>query len=1044
MNTKKKTIKSILCCTTAGAALAMSGYAALSLNKPNYQTYAIGVGSIPVSITNSNFDNDKKTSYPYNPTSFSAYNQGKKVDSSSNSKANINAGVINLSNEKYESKFSLAKRTSLDDYVLMIDSSKEEDDGSISLHEANYGFQTNSTFKLEADSKYMVSVDVFTATDANIASLYLFDNAGNIFSSIKNINSYNTWTPYSFFVSTNSASAVDVKLGMYLEGAGTVLFDNISAQKLSASEYELSKKTANTGEFVETNKVDNIVETYNINNLGQFVNTNDNSIYSNLTEINYEFNKNSSLTTVADSDGKNAKALLLENIDKTYAEYETKENLLTFNQNTIYKVSVNVKTKNLDGTASLKLVRTDIDEDDEDYSQDHNKTIKITSNTYSSTDKSVTNDYKTYSFLINSHSSQSVSYKLVFGLGQDSSTASTGKMYVSQIEVSKINYETYSSATTGSGTEKIDFVSAYKDSKIQLDNGDFNAFKIADYNAPMPATPASWEVTKGTNTQKYGVVNTSKSSFDELSKSFSNLRNPYSSYEKNQNVLMMYNATADTLSYTSTKKSLTAKSYHKFEISVQTQNAPLTLSLVTKKDDKEVVLSSKTVETNSIWQDVTMYLYTGYQNMDVSLKLTLTSTDYAYAYVDDAKFDYILTAAQLENEFKSASNSTYTCVADLTNLFDKNSQENFSTSTLFETEKVSGVQTGLIALNSTHLDEVIYDPNDLESFNTLGGNVFGIRSTNDVFYTAKTNVGFKLTTGTDKYYKISVSVYTQNLGSNDAKIDSNLLGASIKLTGFEDKFTSIQSNNGWSTYTFYVQPSSDTTTYLELSLGSSETHTKGDAFFGNIEFADDVTAEEYNSAKTSANTIVVKNTSSKTDNEETNKESESKKGLGSSWIYLIPSLLTAAAIIIAVVGLIVRKVKFKKPVKKTKTSYDRNKTVSVQYYTRKATTMREEKIRELTSDLEKINAERKKFEDDYKHDLTKLREMKIKRANPQEIAKLEKDLKKNQKLSANLGVTANKISDELSYTKTDAYLNALVKKLSREPAQNNKPEDQDK
>ena len=136
-----------------------------------------------------------------------------------------------------------------------------------------------------------------------------------------------------------------------------------------------------------------------------------------------------------------------------------------------------------------------------------------------------------------------------------------------------------------------------------------------------------------------------------------------------------------------------------------------------------------------------------------------------------------------------------------------------------------------------------------------------------------------------------------------------------------------------------------------------------------------------------------------------------------------------------------RKIKWKKPTKKSKNAYDRNKTVSVQYYSRKATTMREEKIRELQADLNKINDERKQYEDVYKQDLTKLREMKIKRANPADIAKLEKELKKNQKLSSSLGVTANRIADDLAYVKTDAYLNALIKKLSREPNQDQKNEE---
>ena len=1032
MNTKKRTIKSILCCSTACSALALAGFGAMNINNPQHQVFAAGVNSIPVSISNSNFDSNTKTSYPFSPSSYSAYNQGIKVDSSSEAEANVNAGVINLSNEKYSTRFSLAKRSSLDNYVLMIDSTKEENN-KITMHSANYGYQTSSTFKLDANSKYAFTVDVFTATDANIASLYLFDNNGEVFSSIKNINSYNTWSTYTFFVATNSQESVELKLGMYLEGAGTVLFDNISGNKLSDNEYNFIKNSTINGTFAEEDKIDNIVKTFKINQDGNLENLEDSLDQSSFTATVYEFNKNSTLSTVENSDGQHSKALLLKNADETYVKYETKDNFLTFEQNRVYKVSVNVKTKDLKGTAYIGLVRTDIGEEDEKYSTDHNKTIEITSNTVSS-DKSVTNDYKTYSFLINSHSTQQVAYKFTFGLGKNAESKATGEMYISEIEVSKINYETFNSASTGSGTEKINFVDAYKDSKIMLNNGDFNAFKIADYNSPMPATPVDWDVTAGTNTQKYGVVNTKTFEDDLNSLKLSNLNNPLQ--DKNQNILMMYNETADTLSYTSATKNLTAKSYHKFEVDVHTQNAPLKISLVTKKEDKEVELASKTINTKGTWQTVEMYLYTGFQTMDVSLKLTLDTESYGYAYIDNTKFDYALTTAQLEEAFNNATNSVLSVKADMSKLLENNSSENFSSSTLFESEKVSGVESGLITLNSAHLDEIIYDAESLEKFNSIGGKVYGIRATDDVHHTAKSNVGFKLTTGTDVYYKISVSVFTQNITTNDKEVDINKVGATLKLSGFDNSFTSIKSENNWTTYTFYIQAQSDITTYLEFSLGNADMKAKGDVFFGNIEFRDDVTAAEYNAAKESELVKIVKN---ETKTEDSTEESTDKKNSISktAWIYLIPSILTALAILIAVVGIALRKIKFKKPRKKVKNSYDRNKTVSVQYYTRKATTLREEKLRELKADLEKINAERKKFEDQYKQDLTTLRTLKIKRGNPAEIAKLEKDMKKNQKLSANLGLTANKISTELAFAKTDAYLNNLIKRLERE--QNGKP-----
>ena len=50
-------------------------------------------------------------------------------------------------------------------------------------------------------------------------------------------------------------------------------------------------------------------------------------------------------------------------------------------------------------------------------------------------------------------------------------------------------------------------------------------------------------------------------------------------------------------------------------------------------------------------------------------------------------------------------------------------------------------------------------------------------------------------------------------------------------------------------------------------------------------------------------------------------------------------------------------------------------------------------------------------------------------------------MKKNQKVSASLGVTANRISVELEYTKTDAYLSSLIKKLAREASQTSNQEE---
>ena len=55
MKTKKKTIKTILGCTTACSALMLAGVGYAQLNLPKHEILATGVDVIPVSINNANF-----------------------------------------------------------------------------------------------------------------------------------------------------------------------------------------------------------------------------------------------------------------------------------------------------------------------------------------------------------------------------------------------------------------------------------------------------------------------------------------------------------------------------------------------------------------------------------------------------------------------------------------------------------------------------------------------------------------------------------------------------------------------------------------------------------------------------------------------------------------------------------------------------------------------------------------------------------------------------------------------------------------------------
>lgn len=1017
MNIKNSVIKKLLCTILAFTLIVFAQIGLLFVfQKTNNKVSAYY--DVSNKVSNSNFDADKNmTTYPVSPSNFTAYSYQTEVSSLSNVTQNVKAGVIDLSKDEFVNKFTNVSKDSLhDQYVLMIEAQAQ----------TSYGYRTNKPISLSANKNYMISAQVYTETNANIAAMYLFNEDGSVFSSIENINSYVNWNTCSFFVSTNENEDLSLTLGLYLNDAGTVLFDSINVYELSNNEVISRKAEAYKSSY--TDKRNNAIDEFAIVD-SKLQNASGTKQFS-LTATEFEMLSNAeeytSASMDADNDGTNNYAFLIENKKQTYSKYSTPDNFLSFDQNSVYQVSVMAKVTNISGSANLKLVQTNL-EDNETATD--SSVISISSSTVSSSN--VNNNYESFSFFIRTNPFKSTTYKLVFGLGDQDSKA-TGKFYLSSVKVTKVAYSAYNSSTDSKST-KFSLVGdyAYENSSIRLDNGEFNAIEVSNENI-YPAAATNWSVTAGKNQQYYGVVNTSATEWNKIDASkFSNLVNP-SKTAANNNIYMLYNESKDTLSVTSKTKTLDAKSYHKFTISVSTQNADAKISLVTTKDEKEIELASTNITTDiQSWKDVNFWLYTGNQKLDVALKIELNSNSYGYVYVDDARFDYLI--APTENQYKSQNNSNENRVVDLTNLFTSTENGQFANANLFSYEENENVVAGIVdtSVGTSVLIQDIMTSNEyaVEFAGINEKNVFAIRATADSNYVATSNIGFDLSA--DKNYKINVSVFTQQIGSNNTDADASKLGAYLKLTNFDEAFTAIQSNGVWTTYSFYIKPNKAVTTYLQFGLGTTDNQTKGDAFFGKIEFEEEIENDVFNAATETATTKVLKQTSQSDDDQSDDKDTDSKTNTSNiNWWYAVPSIVFAVAIVIAVVGVLLRKIKWKKSVKKSKNTYDRNTTVSKQYYERKATIERENKLRELNAELEKLNADRTNFEEQYKQDLNTLRELKIKRANPADIAKSEKDLKKNQKLSANIGVCISKVENEIEYVKSDAYLKAMIKKLS--------------
>ncbi len=1014
MNTNKKSkIRNFICSILATFAFVLTSVSLLNFNKEMQNTQAAIDLNNTIEIENSNFTKDTDSIFPIKSISgFTAYSKGQE-----SADKNPNCGVIDLSDDDYSTRFSLAKenREGIDNHVLMLTSESTDID---------FGYRTKKAISMSANSNYLVTVDVYTEENAGIANLALY-NGSKVFTEIKNINSNANWITYHIFVKT-AEEALNLNLQLSLTSKGTALFDNIACYEINNStlkeiidqQDDLIEKaeTANgysNIKYAYQNEVDASHEVikYTADKNSFF----DGTKYVELKTTNYISGKNdenyTEISTVFDNDGTNKKAIKINNKQKTFVEYTTKDGLLNFKQGLVYKVSISAKTKNLSGSANLKLVQTNLEEG---KTGKDSEVISISS----STSNGVNNNYQTYTFYVKASPKKDTQYNLVASLGSDENHAS-GELYISQILVTRV--KTSNIATSSNSSKTIDLVNDYalSGNSLYINNGEFDAYSIEDLTNPFPATAANWTETKGNGTQSYGVINTEESNFNAL---------PYKMFypyneNTNENVLMMYNDNADVLTYTSESKSLSANSYNKINLNVQSQASAVTISIIAKKDGAEFEIASKSILTESKnWSNLTFYIKTGSQPIDVSVRATLNSTIKSCAFIDDVTFNY---PSAYEAEYNACSNSDTCAKVDLTNIVSTN---------LLNGEENTNASFEIIDFETANYVSLVGGEN-VESFKKYAGenkDLIKLTNLNDTDYSVTSNIGYKLTSETK--YKFSIDVYSIGLRTEVEDADLNNLGFGIKLTGFEDSFVAKQSNNVWTTYTFYIQPDSDVTAYLELTLGNEDLAASGVAYFGNIQFVESVEDDEFDNIVTNNSTMVLnKVEENKTEDNENNSNAtdEEKPGIDKqTLLYLIPTIVFALAIVITIVGVFVRKIKWKKPSRKTKNAYDRNKTVSKQYYERKATMVREEKLRELNKQLEGLHNDRVKFEEEYKHNLSKLRELKIKRASKAEISKLEREMKTNQKTSSIIGMSITRTEREIEYMKTDLYYNSLVKKLA--------------
>lgn len=1023
MNSLIKHSKKIIIAVLLFALVITANFGLLNATINVYATEVHGftgfTGQETVTIKNSDFSSNSSTAdgYPYTPKNWT-YNSTKNSDS-------VKHGLVNLNPTTYKNnyeKYGLGEKenpgligASDDNYALMINSRKNT---------SSSGYLSES-FTLSKNGIYHVSVNLYTDDVEGAASLYLF-NGDEVFASITDINAGGDWSSsaYHFLIATKDYEDLELTLGLWQGSKNTtanacVMFDEISAGKISAT--TLNSLIKDTG-------LDGVNAT-NYQNVCFVALESNNMLDSDSVKINAS---NVSMITGESSNIGNSEystyffdslssKIVIENKKENNIAFETSEYELMPNK--VYKFSVLAKTENVtSGSAFFKAV--EVAESD----------AKNASVTFSTTTNKFNDDYTEYSIVIVSDPLKTRTIKLQFGLGT-SDTQAKGKVTFEGVVVRSVPYTEFSD--TDSNTKTINFCDSY-----DLDDIDNLVSNFAFYNSEATEvsgdnevainSPSDWVVSKSNSgyTQKAGVFNVKDFNY-VIKDDLTNFINPgfiTSINNESNNVLMLYNAMQDYLTCTSESFDLSQESYYKVSVWVNTQadgsGASITIS---KKDNSDFVFGSlDNINTNGEWVEYEFYVKTGYEDLEANIVLSLGDSENkarGYAY-----FDNCFVTTSDETAYLNAQNKF-----DLSNPLEYS--ENNKPTYFKGTSNTESNKTVSYLLNTEDLSSVLMSAEATKAKNTLKGenkNVLAIHSTStDDYYTLTSKLNYYLKSGS--YYKISVDVYTAYLKTD---VENGVAGASVKLTNLENgEFVGIStSQDSWSTYTFYVNPDENVTTELVLGLGSSETICHGTALFGNI-VVDTVADEETYMELTKSVDDSTKVLGTVVTDEDDNESSDDKNNEIN--YELIIYTLTAVAVIIAVLGVGFKKIikPGKKRVKKTTPDYDRDSSMARQKYRKLAYIKRDKDIRKLEKELELLHADRAEKEEKYKQLLSKVREVKLANRDGKlnsELALLNKNLTKSSHNVAKIGITVNKINNEIALMKTEGYLQGLERQLMKQ------------
>ena len=1023
-----------------------------------------------VSLTNSSFD-ATTSSYARNSVS------GWSVLKNSTATTMVIDTQLNYSTHKSGTYFlsfdkDITAANSNDNKILMINSAIKTNQKD---RQANEGYKSDD-IPLSANAYYYFEVSMKTAsfnTATEFGSIYLTGLKDQNDQEVKAAFEQETaaeWTKYYFFVATgNTSQTVNLELWLGTDtfaSTGVAFFDEVYVYRYSENMFYENlfedHSTFVAGDYVQNSTTkyldlkqsDNLVDStgYNFdfeeplsigNNLVDWKIVNPSSTPStahaeivNLSAQTYFEEKTGKTYAGTDLSYDNSQALVLWTDDDGYIAVESKE--IDIAAHGYYKITAYVKADLDKGSFYLNAVEQDtlfttFPELDGSYTLHSGKSSTVST----SSGPLLTNKYEKVTLYVEGNQLYNSSLKLQLCLG-DSSNKTVGYAVVDDIKVEKVSQSEYSAAS-----DKLSFAFT-SSSDASIENGMFNNISSSDWELTYPLTPEKWTIEQESkNNGAAGIINTYDAYFAEYAGyNWCKFTNPAkisgapSSEEVSNNVFMFANLNS-TYQSLSTANTLTLDAGKYYEISFDYVNTGACLTFELTNSDGILLYSDSNISTSGSWGKYSVKIFAGESTQKVTASIkygTENNKVKGFAFVDNIEF-----GTSTEDAFAAGA-----VKADFSNFLLNLNINNSVGSTLtthptFNGSLVSGTYgEGGVVVGNGNTSYTDQHGNPIDENQDLPNNVLVIKVNEKSTYSLTSK--FSLSVEADKYYSLKFKLLTNNLPDESTlpTVDENNntitynYGVTVGLKGFENA-KRLASNDGFTEYTILFKSSSAEDLSFVFSLVSDIEDLYSTAYLTDIVWAEsDENTYEAASIKDSYNKTLFTSTKSTETEDSDSKDSESEDAVDNSsnqndfnWL-LIPTLIMAVAVVVAIVGAVIRKIKFgKKGETKPKEKYDRKETVNKTHVKKEAKKKAEEEIKQTEEKIKSLNAELENIEKEHKDFINSSRE----KNNGKITKEIEHQFKvygsKRSKIVDKLAA----LNEQLETLKSPEYLLKLEKKV---------------